>query len=67
MNEEDLLYKALTSPRGLVVRADKVRLQRARSKLTKNDPAMLELTIIGPDPRGQLYVLRNDKARESGL
>ena len=63
MGEEELLYQALASPFGLVVKGDKLRLQRAKTKLTKSDPALLDLAIIGPDPGGQLYLLRMDKAR----
>ena len=64
MNEEETLYDALQSPLGLIVRGSKSALTRARAKLAQNDPAISELALIGPDPRGQLYVLRTDQARQ---
>jgi len=63
MTEEELLYQALATPLGLVVRADHKRLRRARQRVLVNDPAIHELAIIGPDQSGQTYVLRADHAR----
>ena len=65
MNEEEVLYDALKSPLGLIVRGSKSALQRAKAKLAKSDPAISELALIGPDPSGQLYILRTDRAREA--
>ena len=64
MNEEEVLYEALASELGLVVKADPARLRRAKTKLAKSDPAILGLYILGPDRSGQLYVIRADEARE---
>jgi hypothetical protein len=64
MSEEELLYEALRTPLGLVVRASKAALARARSALAKSDPAISELLLIGPDPAGQLYLLRADQVRK---
>ena len=66
MTEEELLYQALATPLGLVVRADHKRLRRARGRLLVNDPALHELAIIGPDQGGQTYLLRADHARQTG-
>ncbi len=66
MTEEELLYQALATPLGLVVRADVKRLRRARQRCLENDPALHELAIIGPDASGQTYVLRADHARQTG-
>ena len=63
MNEEEVLYDALKSPLGLIVRGSKTSLVRAKSKLAQSDAAISELALIGPDPSGQLYILRTDQAR----
>jgi hypothetical protein len=63
MTEEELLYHALRTPLGLVVRADAKRLRAARQRLLANDPALHDLTLIGPDNAGRTYVLRADRAR----
>jgi hypothetical protein len=65
MTEEELLYQALSTPLGLVVRADHKRLRRARSRCLERDPALHELAIIGPDASGQTYLLRTDRARST--
>ena len=65
MTEEELLYQALATPLGLVVRADVKRLRRARQRVFVNDPAIHELAIIGPDASGQTYLLRSDHARQT--
>ena len=64
MHEEEALYQALSSPLGLIIRGSKNALTRARSKLAQSDPAISELALIGPDPSGQLYILRTDQARK---
>ena len=64
MNEEEVLYDALRSPLGLVIRGSKSALARTRAKLAQSDPAISELALIGPDPAGQLYILRTDQVRK---
>lgn len=64
MNEEEVLYDALRSPLGLVVRGSKSALGRAKAKLAKSDAAISELALIGPDPAGNIYMLRTDQARK---
>jgi len=64
MNEEEVLYDALKSPLGLVVRGSKAQFAKAKSALAKSDPAISELVLVGPDASGQLYVLRADQARK---
>ena len=66
MTEDEMLYQALSSSLGLVVRGDRARLRSARAKLARSDPALLDLAIIGPNPAGKIFLLRNDKARASG-
>ena len=67
MTEDEMLYQALSSPLGLVIRADRQRVAAACKRLSANDPAVLDLLLIGPDPAGSLYVLRADAARASGF
>ena len=62
MSEEEILYLALASQFGLVVRASKSSLQRAKAKLEKSDSALLELALLGPDASGQTFILRTDQA-----
>jgi hypothetical protein len=64
MHEEEVLYEALRAPLGLIVRGSKQAIQKARNALAKSDPAISELALIGPDPQGQLYILRTDQARK---
>jgi hypothetical protein len=64
VHEEEVLYEALRSPLGLVIRGSKQRLAKAKSHLAQTDAAISELLLIGPDPAGQLYVLRADRARD---
>ncbi len=65
MHEEELLYEALQSPLGLVVKGSKMAFSRAKTKLAQSDLAISELALIGPDPAGNLYILRTDQARQS--
>lgn len=67
MNEQDLLYQALESPLGLVVRGSLQRFQRARSELMKRDHLMRELRLLGPDASGQLWLLREGEAVRRAL
>ncbi len=67
MNEEEVLYDALRSPLGLVVKGSKVAFSRAKTKLAQSDPAISELALIGPDPAGNLYILRTDQARQQAV
>jgi len=60
-SEPEVLYAALSARYGLVVRGDLVALQKARARLVKEDSAMSELTLLGPDERGQIWLVRRDK------
>jgi hypothetical protein len=64
MSEEELLYEALHTPLGLVVSGSRQRFSNARRKLLADDPALHELVVVGPDPAGQIYLLRTDNARK---
>lgn len=65
MSEEELLYEALKRPLGLVARANKDRLLKAKARLAKSDPAIMDLAILGPDRNGQLYIVRSVEARKA--
>ena len=60
-SESEVLYAALSAPFGLVVRGDLAALQRARSRLLRDDPALGDLSVLGPDGNGQLWLVRKDK------
>ena len=64
MTEENLLYDALSTTFGLVVRGERKRFAQAKRRLLETDPAMHELTIIGPDNAGQIYLLRTKVENE---
>lgn len=60
-SEEEALYAALRARYGLVVRGETAALQKARARLAKDDPAMGDLSILGPDSEGQIWLVRKDK------
>lgn len=58
---EEALYAALAGRYGLVVRGDLAGLQKARARLVKEDEAMSQISLLGPDPEGRLWLVRKDK------
>lgn len=58
---EEALYAALSARFGLLVRGDLAALQRARTRLCKDDEAMSQVSVLGPDPEGRLWLVRKDK------
>ena len=60
-SESEVLYAALRAPFGLVVRGDLAALQRTRARLLRDDSALSDLSVLGPDERGQLWLVRKDK------
>jgi hypothetical protein len=60
-SESEALYAALRAKYGLVVRGDLQALQRERARLAKEDPALGDLTLLGPDENGQLWLVRKDR------
>jgi hypothetical protein len=61
LSESEALYAALRTPLGVVVRGDLQALQRERSRLAREDEVLATLSILGPDPSGQLWIVRKDK------
>ena len=62
MNEQDAIYAAATSDFGLVVRGDARALRKTRTAL--RDPGLVDLAILGPDSRGEIWLVRKDRLRE---
>jgi hypothetical protein len=60
-SEVEALYAALRARWGLVVRGDLQALQREKARLAKDDPALGDLTLLGPDPEGRLWLVRKDR------
>lgn len=58
---EEALYAALAARWGLLVRGDLAALQKARIRLAKEDEAMAQVSVLGPDPEGRLWLVRKDK------
>ena len=63
MNEKEALYEALRAPFGVIVRGSVKALRKARETL-RADVAMMEMTILGPDGSGQIWLVRKDRLRE---
>lgn len=65
MNAAEALYAALCTPLGLVLRAgDGERLRAERSRLLRDDEALRELAVLGPDTSAQIWLVRKDALRE---
>jgi hypothetical protein len=60
-SEAETLYAALRARYGLVVRGDLQALQRERARLAKDDPALGDLSMLGPDENGQIWLVRKDR------
>jgi hypothetical protein len=60
-SEAEALYAALSARYGLVVRGDLQALQRARQKFAKDDEALQQLSVLGPDTEGRLWLVRRAK------
>lgn len=58
MTEHEAIYQALSSPFGLVVTGTLARLRSAQRTLAEHDPLVRELRVLGPDARGQIFLLR---------
>ena len=64
MNESEIIYGAMTTPFGLLVRGSAKKLREARSSLVRDDPALVDLVILGPDLAGTIWVVRKDSLRK---
>ena len=62
MNESEILYAAAASAFGLIVRGSAKRLRAARTSL-RDDLALLDLVILGPDGDGALWIVKKDAVR----
>ena len=63
-SDEEALYAALRAQYGLVVRGDREALTRARARLARDDHALEDLGVLGPDGNGQLWLVRKNKLLE---
>jgi hypothetical protein len=61
LSEADALYAALSARFGLVVRGDLQAFTKARAALAKEDSAVAQISVLGPDENGQLWLVRKDK------
>lgn len=65
MSPADTLYAALRAPLGLVLRAgDGEKLRTERTRLAREDEALRELAVLGPDQHAQVWLVRKNKLRE---
>ena len=58
---EETLYAALGARYGLCIRGSLQDLQRARARLVREDDAMTQISVLGPDPEGRIWLVRKDK------
>ncbi len=59
---EEALYAALAARYGLLVRGgDYASWQKAKARLQKQDEALSQLSLLGPDPEGRFWLVRKDK------
>lgn len=64
MNEGEIIYGAMTTQFGVLVHGSAKRLREARSALLRDDPALVDLVILGPDLAGTVWVVRKDSLRK---
>jgi hypothetical protein len=70
MMAEEVLRQAVLSPRGLVGQASGdaqegiKALRAARTKLAQHEPALHDISILGPDGEGQVWVVKLSALRD---
>jgi hypothetical protein len=64
MTEGEIIYFAMTTQFGTLVRGSAKKLREARSSLVRDDPALVDLVILGPDLSGTTWVVRKDSLRK---
>lgn len=62
-SEHEMLYAAAASEFGLLVHGDAKRFRRARDDL-RDDLALMDLAILGPDADGALWLVKRDAIRK---
>jgi hypothetical protein len=62
----EALYAALRARYGLVVRGGREALSREKARLAREDPALNDLTLLGPDENGQIWLVRKDRLGGNG-
>jgi|HubBroStandDraft_1064217.scaffolds.fasta_scaffold151794_3 hypothetical protein len=63
MSESELLYAAASAKFGIIVTGSVKRFRDARSAL-RDDIALSDLAILGPDERGQLWLVKRSAMRD---
>jgi hypothetical protein len=63
MMEHEILLKALTSEFGLIVQGSAKALRTARSTMMRDDIAVDDLAVLGPDTSGHVWVVRKSVVR----
>jgi hypothetical protein len=66
LSEPEAIYAALSARYGIVVRGDLSAFTRERARLAKEDSAVAQLSVLGPDENGQLWLVRKDKLAMEG-
>jgi hypothetical protein len=67
MMAEEVLRQAILSPRGLVGQAGEEgikALRAARTKFAQHEPALHDISILGPDNEGQVWVVKLSALRD---
>ena len=63
MTAKEALYAAALTPLGILVRGNAKRLREARSEL-RDDMAIADLTILGPDGQDNVWLVRKNEIRQ---
>jgi hypothetical protein len=63
MTPSDALYAAASSAFGLIVRGASAKALRSARNAIRDDPALAEIAILGPDQSDQVWLVRKDVVR----
>ena len=58
MTNQDALYAAAASQFGLIVRGSAQELRSVLNKLVRTDAGLIDLTVLGPDNGGLVWLVR---------
>jgi hypothetical protein len=63
MMPSDALYSAARSAYGIIVRGASAKALRAARNAIRDDPALSEIAILGPDTEDRVWLVRKDVIR----
>lgn len=63
MTPSEALYAAASAQFGLIVRGASAKALRAARNAMRDDPALAEIAILGPDAEDHIWLVRKDTVR----